>query len=98
MHDPPNILMDEPTNGLDVMSVRMLRSLILRLKRQGKCVLFSSHVMPEVAAVCDRLVVMVAGRVAASGTTDEILGRTGKTSLEDAFVDLTGCREEFIGG
>jgi sodium transport system ATP-binding protein len=96
MHDPQNILMDEPSNGLDVMSTRVLRSLILRLKQDGKCVLFSSHVMQEVAAVCDRIVVIAEGRVVASGTTDEIIRSTGKSTLEDAFVELTGSREEFI--
>jgi sodium transport system ATP-binding protein len=96
MHDPRNILMDEPSNGLDVMSTRVLRSLILRLKQDGKCVLFSSHVMQEVAAVCDRIVVIAGGRVVASGTTDEIMRNTGKSTLEDAFVELTGSREEFI--
>jgi sodium transport system ATP-binding protein len=96
MHDPRNILMDEPSNGLDVMSTRVLRSLILRLKRAGKCVLFSSHVMQEVAAVCDRIVVIAGGRVVGSGTTDEIVRNSGKSTLEDAFVELTGSREEFI--
>jgi sodium transport system ATP-binding protein len=96
VHDPGNILMDEPSNGLDVMSTRALRALILRLKQNGKCVLFSSHVMHEVAAVCDRVVVIAGGRVVASGTTEEIVRNTGKSTLEDAFVELTGSREEFI--
>jgi sodium transport system ATP-binding protein len=96
MHDPRNILMDEPSNGLDVMSTRALRALILRLKQNGKCVLFSSHVMHEVAAVCDRVVVIAGGRVVASGTTDEIVRNTGTSTLEDAFVELTGSPEEFI--
>jgi sodium transport system ATP-binding protein len=96
MHDPQNILMDEPSNGLDVMSTRVLRSLILRLKQQGRCILFSSHVMQEVAAVCDRIVVIAGGRVVATGTTDEIVRNTGTSTLEDAFVELTGSREEFI--
>jgi sodium transport system ATP-binding protein len=96
MHGPRNILMDEPSNGLDVMSTRALRSLILRLKQQGKCVLFSSHVMQEVAAVCDRIIVIAAGKVVASGNTGEIVRKTGKSTLEDAFVELTGSLEEFI--
>jgi sodium transport system ATP-binding protein len=96
MHGPRNILMDEPSNGLDVMSTRALRSLILRLKQQGKCVLFSSHVMQEVAAVCDRIIVIAAGKVVASGNTGEIVRNTGKSTLEDAFVELTGSREELI--
>jgi sodium transport system ATP-binding protein len=96
MHDPQNILMDEPSHGLDVLSTRVLRSMILRLKQDGKCVLFSSHVMHEVAAVCDRVVVIAGGRVVACGTTDEIVRSTGKSTLEDAFVELTGSREEFV--
>jgi len=96
MHDPRNILMDEPSNGLDVMSTRVLRSLILRLKQDGKCVLFSSHVMQEVAAVCDRIVVIAGGTVVASGTTGEIIRNTGKSTLEDAFVELTGSGEELV--
>ena len=96
MHDPQNILMDEPSNGLDVMSTRVLRSLILRLKQQGKCVLFSSHVMQEVAAVCDRIIVVAGGRVVASGTPDEIVRNSSKSTLEDAFVALTGSREQLI--
>jgi sodium transport system ATP-binding protein len=96
MHGPQNILMDEPSNGLDVMSTRALRSLILRLKQQGNCVLFSSHVMQEVAAVCDRIIVIAAGKVVASGTTAEIVRNTGKATLEDAFVALTGSAEEFV--
>ena len=96
VHDPGNILMDEPGNGLDVMSTRVLRALIRRLRQNGKCVLFSSHVMHEVTALCDRVVVIAGGRVVASGTTDEIVRNTGKSTLEDAFVALTGSREEFI--
>ena len=96
MHDPRNILMDEPSNGLDVMSTRVLRSLILRLKQDGKCVLFSSHVMQEVAAVCDRIVVIAGGTVVASGTTGDIIRNTGKSTLEDAFVELTGSGEELV--
>lgn len=90
VHDPQNILLDEPTNGLDVMSTRSVRDVIRRLKAEGRCVLFSSHVMQEVSALCDRIVVMVSGRVAAQGTTNELLAATGTTSLEDAFVSLVG--------
>lgn len=96
IHNPQNILMDEPSNGLDVMSTRLLRSLIVRLKQEGKCVLFSSHVMQEVTAVCDRIIVIASGRVVASGNTDEIVRKSGKSNLEDAFVELVGSREELI--
>jgi sodium transport system ATP-binding protein len=90
VHGPRNVLLDEPTNGLDVMSTRAVRTLIRRLKSQGHCVLFSSHVMQEVAALCDRIVVVARGRVVAEGTPDELRTRTGKESLEEAFVSVIG--------
>jgi sodium transport system ATP-binding protein len=90
VHGPRNVLLDEPTNGLDVMSTRAVRTLIRRLKEQGHCVLFSSHVMQEVAALCDRIVVIARGRVVAEGSPDELRARTGKESLEEAFVSVIG--------
>lgn len=93
VHDPRNVLLDEPTNGLDVMSTRVLRRLIKRLAERGKCVVFSSHVMQEVSALCDRVVIVAAGRVVAEGSPDELLQRTGQSNLEDAFVQLIGSEE-----
>ncbi len=90
LHDPANILLDEPTTGLDVMSTRAVRELIVELRKRGKCVVFSSHVMQEVAAVSDRIVVVSAGRVIASGTPAELRRSTGLDDLEDVFVALTG--------
>ncbi|HET9471279.1 MAG TPA: ATP-binding cassette domain-containing protein, partial [Usitatibacter sp.] len=72
VHDPPNVILDEPTNGLDVMTTRSLREVIRRLRAQGKCVLFSSHVMQEVSALCDSIIVISHGKVVASGTPDEL--------------------------
>ena len=92
VHEPQNIFLDEPTNGLDVMSTRTVREVIRRLKAHGRCVLFSSHVMQEVSALCDRIVVMASGRVVAQGTSDELLAATGATTLEDAFVALVGLQ------
>ena len=89
VHDPPNVLLDEPTNGLDVPSTRATREIIRRLKDAGRCVVFSSHVMQEVAALCDRIVIVAHGRVRAEGTVDELRAQTGMDSLEDAFVKLT---------
>lgn len=86
VHDPQNIILDEPSNGLDVMATRSLRSLILKLKADGRCVLFSSHVMQEVAALCDDIVIIANGKVAISDTADGIRARTGCDDLEDAFV------------
>jgi sodium transport system ATP-binding protein len=93
IHRPKNVLLDEPTNGLDVMAVRGLRRLLTRLRDAGHCVLFSSHVMQEVGALCDEVVVIAHGRVVASGTPVEIQARTGEPTLEDAFVRLIGTGE-----
>jgi sodium transport system ATP-binding protein len=93
IHRPRNVLLDEPTNGLDVMAVRSLRRLLGRLRDEGHCVLFSSHVMQEVGALCDDVVVIARGTVVASGTPDELRSRTGESNLEDAFVNLIGTGE-----
>ncbi len=93
VHDPRNLLLDEPTNGLDVMAVRTFRSLLRRLRDEGRCVLFSSHVMQEVAALCDDIVVIAHGKVVARGTPDELRAQTRVESLEDAFVRLIGSSE-----
>jgi sodium transport system ATP-binding protein len=96
VHGPKNVLLDEPTNGLDVMSTRAVRTLIRKLKAEGRCVLFSSHVMQEVAALCDRIVVVARGRVVAEGTADELRARTGKESLEEAFVAIIGTDQGLL--
>jgi sodium transport system ATP-binding protein len=86
VHDPQNVMLDEPTNGLDVMATRSLRRLILKLRDTGRCVLFSSHVMQEVAALCDDICIIANGQVAIDDTLDGIRERTGQDDLEDAFV------------
>jgi sodium transport system ATP-binding protein len=91
VHDPQNVLLDEPTNGLDVMSTRAVRSIIRRLKAEGRCVLFSSHVMQEVSALCDSIVVIAGGKVVAYGSPDELRAKAGHDNLEDAFVALAGA-------
>lgn len=93
IHDPKNVVLDEPTNGLDVPATRAMRRQVRELAEAGKCVLFSTHILQEVAAVCDRVVVLARGRVVAEGTPGELLQRTGKTNLEDAFVHLIGTEE-----
>jgi sodium transport system ATP-binding protein len=90
IHDPPNVMLDEPTNGLDVMTTRKLRDVIRRLRDAGKCVLFSSHVMQEVSALCDEIVIVAKGSVVAQGTAAQLLARSGRGNLEDAFVHLSG--------
>jgi len=93
VHRPQNLLLDEPTTGLDVMSTRALRDLLRALRDDGRCIVFSSHVMQEVAALCDEVVVLARGRVAARGTPDELQRLTGKATLEDAFVAAIGTDE-----
>jgi len=86
VHDPQNVILDEPTNGLDVMATRSLRHLILKLKDAGRCILFSSHVMQEVAALCDDICIIANGQVAIDDSVDGIRKRTGQDDLEEAFV------------
>jgi sodium transport system ATP-binding protein len=93
VHDPRNVVLDEPTNGLDVAATRQVRTLLRQLREQGRCILFSSHVMQEVSALCDRVVVMARGAVVAEGTPDDLRRQTGKESLEDAFVAAIGSEE-----
>ena len=93
VHRPRNVVLDEPTNGLDVMATRALRDLIHRLRDAGQCVLFSSHVMQEVAMLCDDIVIIARGRVVAAGTPDAIRAHAGEQNLEDAFVKAIGCEE-----
>jgi len=97
VHNPQNVLLDEPTNGLDVMSTRAVRTIVRRLKEEGRCVLFSSHVMQEVSALCDSIVVIAHGQVVGRGSPDDLRQHTGHDNLEDAFVALAsvdrGVRE-----
>ncbi|MCH8221408.1 MAG: ATP-binding cassette domain-containing protein [Proteobacteria bacterium] len=93
VHQPKNLLLDEPTNGLDVMATRSLRKLLLQLNDQGHCILLSSHIMQEVAALADQIVIIAHGRVVADGTPEQILARAGADDLESAFVDLVGAEE-----
>ena len=93
VHNPRNVLLDEPTNGLDVKSTRAMREFIRRLRDDGKCVLLTSHIMQEVAALCNHIVIISNGVVSAQGTPDELLKRTGKDNLEDAFIEVIGSEE-----
>jgi sodium transport system ATP-binding protein len=96
VHQPRSIILDEPTNGLDVMTTRAVRRLVRELRQDGCCVLFSSHIMQEVSALCDRIVVIAQGTVVAEGTQDEIRTRCGCENIEDAFVALTGLEKESV--
>jgi sodium transport system ATP-binding protein len=93
VHSPRNLILDEPTNGLDVMAVRALRRLLLQLRDAGHCVLFSSHVMQEVSALCDEVVVIAHGVVLEHGAPEQIRARTAAATLEEAFVRLIGATD-----
>ncbi len=93
VHDPKNVILDEPTNGLDVMTTRAMRGFLQQLRSEGRCVIFSSHIMQEVAALCDRIVIVAKGHVVAAGTADELRAQTGEANLEDAFVKAIGSEE-----
>lgn len=96
VHNPKNVMLDEPTNGLDVMSTRSMRQFILRLRQEGKCVLFTSHIMQEVAALCDQIVIISQGQVSATGSPDDLRRQTGRENLEDAFVSVIGSEEGLV--
>jgi sodium transport system ATP-binding protein len=93
VHQPQNFVLDEPTRGLDVMSTRILRQHLAKFKAKGHCILFSSHVMQEVAALCDRVVIVSQGKIVAQGTPTELCELAGETQLEEAFVKIIGSDE-----
>jgi sodium transport system ATP-binding protein len=93
VHDPQHVLLDEPTNGLDVMATRALREIILNLKAQGKCVLFSSHIMQEVENLCDDVVIIGKGEVKFEGSIQGLRDQSGEEHLEEAFVQMAGAGE-----
>lgn len=86
IHDPKNIILDEPSRGLDVMSLRSFRQLLERLKADGHCILFSSHIMPEVASLCDRVVIIDQGQCIADTSPDALIAQTGQANFEEAFI------------
>jgi sodium transport system ATP-binding protein len=91
VHDPQNIIMDEPTNGLDVMTTRSVRGLLAGLKSANKCVLLSSHIMQEISVLCDEIIIIAAGKLQFQGTLAALQQHTGISDLEDAFVSMTGA-------
>ena len=96
VHDPNNVILDEPTNGLDVMTTRGLREFLRRLRGEGRCVIFSSHIMQEVAALCDRIVIIARGHVVAAGNADELRAQFGEQDLEEVFVKAAGLDQEAV--
>ncbi|MGY8985711.1 MAG: ABC transporter ATP-binding protein [Sphingomonadales bacterium] len=91
---PQNIILDEPTRGLDVVNIRLLRSILNELRAQGRCLLFSSHVMSEVQELSDRVVIIADGQVVADASPEDIIKEEGRQNLEDAFVKLIGNEEK----
>ncbi len=90
VHRPQTVLLDEPTNGLDVMATRGLREIIRQLAKDGHCIVFSSHIMQEVAALCDEIAIISDGKISMTGSLDQLLSTTGQSTLEDAFVAAIG--------
>lgn len=89
VHQPQHIMLDEPTNGLDVITTRAVRRMLVALRDQGRCVLFSSHLMHEVTGLCDRIIVIAQGRIVADGSVAAVIEQTQTTSLEEAFIYLS---------
>lgn len=89
VHDPQNLIMDEPTNGLDVMTTRSVRAILQALKKENKCILLSSHIMQDIGALCDEVVIIADGRVLMQGSLDDLARRTGESDLEEAFMRIT---------
>lgn len=98
VHQPQHVLLDEPTNGLDVITTRAVRRLLHELKQQGRCVIFSSHLMHEVSGLCDRIIVISHGKILADGNLDVILDAGKSHNLEDAFVNLVQSQQELQHG
>lgn len=96
VHEPQNVMLDEPTTGLDVMSTRTMRDSIRRLRDEGRCILLSSHIMQEVAMLCEEIVIIAGGRIRTTGTPDALRQETGHADLEDAFVSLIGTKEGLL--
>lgn len=96
VHKPQTVLLDEPSNGLDVMSTRALRRYILGLKDAGHSVVLSTHIMQEVAALCDRIIIIANGQIAADGSAQQLLQKSGCETIEDAFVRLIGSEEGLL--
>ncbi len=94
VHDPPVLIFDEPTSGLDVLVARAVLKAIESLKDQGKCIIFSTHIMREVEKLCDRIAIIYKGRILAMGAIDELESRYGEPDMEELFFDLISRHEE----
>ncbi len=97
VHEPANVMLDEPTNGLDIASSRAVRDLIREIRDQGRCVLFSSHIMGEVEALCDRIIVISDGLIVADGNPEELRQATGHGNLEEVFLTAVAQGVTVVG-
>jgi sodium transport system ATP-binding protein len=88
IHDPPVLIFDEPTAGLDVLVARNVLNNILRLRDQGKCILYSTHIMREVEKLCDRVAIVAKGKIRAAGTLEELRAEYGQEDVEELFFQL----------
>lgn len=93
LHSPQNLVLDEPTNGLDIPSARALRTFLRQMREAGMCIILSSHILEEIRALCDRVVIVADGAVRAEGTSEDLCRQCGAASLEDAFIELAGKQE-----
>ena len=97
VHDPPVLILDEPSYGLDVPTARIIERFILEARNQGKCIVFSTHVMEEAEYLCDRIAVIHEGALRIIGTMEELRAATGKTRLREIFLELLGIHESPLG-
>jgi len=97
VHDPPVLIFDEPTSGLDVLVARAVLETIASLKEQGKCIIFSTHIMREVEKLCDRVAIIHRGQILATGTVDELVQQHGQPDIEDVFFKLIRDLEQTLG-
>jgi sodium transport system ATP-binding protein len=96
VHDPPVLIFDEATNGLDVLVARSLLEAVAELRAQGKCIVFSTHIMREAERLCDRIAIVHHGRLLAEGTLPELRERHGQADLEEIFFDLIRAEEKLL--
>src|ERR1700733_7419302 len=94
VHNPPVLIFDEPTTGLDVLVARAVLKAIASLRDQGKCIIFSTHIMREVEKLCDRVAIIHKGRILATGTPTELLERAGQSDFEELFFELISRADE----
>lgn len=94
IHDPPVLIFDEPTAGLDVLVARALLDTIAQLRDQGKCIIFSTHIMREAERLCDRVAILYRGRILAEGSLDHLCHEHGEQDLEELFYRLVSCYEQ----